>query len=498
MSDNKNQDVAWAVNLQASLQEKRPAVPDLLMAWARERITGAPRYILELDENHRGANCDCECIGCGGALIAVNAARETYVRRPHFRHSAGSEKHSCLMLSARAALLATLENIGYLDLPSHQRSARITGLSGCFYDAWIDVPPERVHIAAYSFSDEAAAIVTLDDGRELRVVLMGGAVGGTEGTPHAMIEILVDDPALASMSPEELRHRMRLLVSDAHWCGHWQDNDLLDTAMNQARAQAADAVDLDDGTTGLPDIATPQDIRETLLHRMAKEILERERRLMVPEMTVTENAPHWPREPITRKCRDAQALNLSSVALEQRMSRIIPDVTAATLAVPGWPAETLLIEITVTNGVDDARLARIREADLPTLEIDLSRLGGKVTKAEFTRLIVEEVAGKRWLHHPVIETERCRLQAELTAVPEARPITAAPDCRHQAEATTAGPARLRTPARLKRAPDTSTRGGRSSTQRYPASEDLWLKGEALEQWKRENPEAAANWFPKKD
>jgi hypothetical protein len=165
--------------------------------------------------------------------------------------------------------------------------------------------------------------------------------------------------------------------------------------MDQARARAAGALDLVDGEAGLPDAATPLEIRETLLHRKAKAILEREKRLMVPQMTVTERSPQWPRETITRVCRDAQALELTSVALEQRTSRIIPDVTAATLPAPGWPAETLLIEITVTNGVDFARLARIRDANLPTLEIDLSRLGGKVTEAEFTRLILEEVAGKR-------------------------------------------------------------------------------------------------------
>lgn len=482
MSYNKNQDVpgeAWAVEMQAHLPEKRSAEADLLMAWARERKTGAPRYILELDENHRGAHCDCECVSCGGALIAVNAARETYLRRPHFRHTTGTEKNSCLVLAARAALLATLESTGYLDLPSRRRTARITGLSGSFYDAWLDAPAERVHIASCSFSDEAAAIVTLDDDRELRVVLVGGHAGGTDDAPHAAIEVLVDDPTLAAMSPEELRHRTRLLVSTAHWCAHWQDKVLLDAAMDQARARATDAFDLVDGETGLPDAVTPQEIRETLLHRKAKEILEREMRLMVPQMILTERSPHWPRKTITCKVRDAQALELMSVALEQRTGRIIPDVTAATEPAPGWPAETLLIEITVTNGMDAARLARIYEADLPTLEIDLSRLGGKVAMAEFTRLIIEEVAGKRWLHHPAIEAERVRLHAEWTAVEAAHPSP---------------------PPRRERTPGSATGGGRYPSQRYaePMKTDFWLKGEALERWKRENPESAAIWFPEKD
>ena len=41
-----------------------------------------------------------------------------------------------------------------------------------------------------------------------------------------------------------------------------------------------------------------------------------------------------------------------------------------------WP-HTLLIEVTVTHGIDDAKLERIRALDLPTLEIDLRQLGGQ-------------------------------------------------------------------------------------------------------------------------
>ncbi|WP_429481846.1 hypothetical protein [Paraburkholderia youngii] len=412
----------------------------------------------------------------------MNAARETYVRRPHFRHSAGTEKRSCLVLAARAAVLATLQSTGYLDLPRRSRAARVTGLSGNFHDAWVEAPPERVHIASCRFFDEAAAIVTLDDGRDLRVTLIGSHDGGTDGTAHAAIEVRVDDPALAAMSPQELRERTRLLVSEAHWCGHWQDSALLDAAMQQARARAADAFDLVDGETGLPEDATPQEIRETLLHRKAKEILEREKCLMVPPLGVTEPAPQWPHKPNTRQVRAARKLELHAVSLERRTGRIIPDVTATTLPAPGWPAESLLVEITVTNGITDERRARIREVNLPALEIDLSRLGGKVTEGEFARLIVEEMAGKRWLHHPAIEAERSRLRAQWAASGTAH--TAPRSATHLPERSAGG----------------SHGDGRYPSQRYvePKKTDFWLKGDALERWKREHPEAAANWFSKKD
>lgn len=50
---------------------------------------------------------------------------------------------------------------------------------------------------------------------------------------------------------------------------------------------------------------------------------------------------------------------------------------------------------------------------MPALEIDISRMGGVVTESEFARLIVDEVAGKRWLFHPLLARENSLLEAEL-------------------------------------------------------------------------------------
>lgn len=474
----KSRRTDWSVDGQAGLRN-RSAMSELVMAWARDRGTGEPRYILELEEHQRGAQCNCECVSCGGSLIAVNAARDTFRRRPHFRHVDGTEKHSCLVLAARTALLATLGSTGYLDLPSRRRTARVAGISGEFHDAWFDAPAERVHIASCVFSDEADVIVTLEDGRELQAILVGRHGDVADNRPHAVIEILVDDPALAAMSPEELRQRTRLLVGKARWCGHWQDSVLDEMAVAAAREHAVLAFDFAEDTKGLAG-ATPQQARETLLHRKAKEILEREKRIMVPEMTLTERVQRViGNKTVTRKVRESRMMELRSVALELRTGHIIPDVTATTLPQPGWPAETLLVEITVWSGIDVSRRMRIWEEGLPTIEIDLSRLGGKVTEEELTRLIVDELVCKRWVYHPAIEAEREKFNAELAAAEEAtRPTRQAPPEQH----------------RPPRYPDNS-RSARNSSPRYvERTRDLWLKGEDLERWKRENPESAAMWF----
>lgn len=81
-----------------------------------------------------------------------------------------------------------------------------------------------------------------------------------------------------------------------------------------------------------------------------------------------------------------------------------------------WPA-TLLIEVTVTHGIDAEKLARIRELDLPTLEIDIGSLGGEVTLESLRDLVVHQAVGKRWVHHPVLRSKRKLLEMEINEHP---------------------------------------------------------------------------------
>jgi hypothetical protein len=78
---------------------------------------------------------------------------------------------------------------------------------------------------------------------------------------------------------------------------------------------------------------------------------------------------------------------------------------------------TLLIEVTVTHHIDDEKLRRIRELDVPTLEIDLSTLGGRVTLDGLRELVVKQTVGKRWVHHPNLCAKRRQLEAEIDEHP---------------------------------------------------------------------------------
>lgn len=88
---------------------------------------------------------------------------------------------------------------------------------------------------------------------------------------------------------------------------------------------------------------------------------------------------------------------LMDVAVEKRFGRLIPDVMAKTTKEHG---QILLIEITVTNAVDRERLEKIRANNVPTIEIDLSRVGGLMSRAELKKFVISDVECKRWLCHP--------------------------------------------------------------------------------------------------
>jgi hypothetical protein len=391
------------------------------MAWARDSQTGEPRYILELDAQHRGAKCGCECQSCGLALTAVNAAKAEFLKRPHFRHPEGAQREECLVLASRAAALRQLQADGWLDLPRRRMSARATGLSGETHEAWVERPPERIRIIDVDFRDRTVAVLALDDGRQLRVELTGTLGAGADlvldgsGHPVPTILLAVDDPSLAGMAPDELRRRLKLLPNGLCWRSHWSDLDLAREAAAVVRNKALFYFDEVPDGLDLPRDLPPALKRQTVLHYEVMKLLAESQRLHVPGW-IAEAESIWPDGRTIRRCFEAESelLALDLVELEQRFGHIVPDITCrAWPAVGGsvlWP---FFIEVTVANQITAERFERIREAGQPTLEVDLSLAGGRVDREGLRRLVVEELSVKRWLFHPEQARRAASLSVEL-------------------------------------------------------------------------------------
>lgn len=378
--------------------EVRLRQQEQVLAWARDSKTQALRYILELGPRENGAACGCSCISCGHPLQAVNAGKAVFQVRPHFRHEPGAETARCHTLSARAALLASLREGDWIALPRLHHAVSVTGLSGTQYQGWIEIEPRRVQLHQVHFVDTTTAEVLLEDGRRLLVAVTGTAETSEVEIGACLvprIEIATDDPQLAAMDSDQLRAMLVPAILAGRWCGHWPEPDLEAAALADAKQAATDALDWAEEDEGYSH-ELPADLRrESLLHREVKAILASAESVMLPGWRVASTASQVNGNQLETVTKKRTLAPLSGARLEKKLGQIIPDVIAQM-----WDGSELLVEVTVTNTITAERLERIRAVGLPTIEIDFSHMAGVLHRDRLRTLVLDEVTGKIWLHHP--------------------------------------------------------------------------------------------------
>ena len=332
----------WQVDTPTAPTRPVPNAATVPLKWGHDSRTGEPRYIHDSEITEGGAKCQCPA--CNFSLTPVLAGQPLR-RNPtaHFRHPKGAQKDDCTLVAARLAAIRHLKEQGFIDLPRRRMSASATGFSGQGYEGWAETGEERISIVSAVLHDHATALLTLPDGRELIVDLTGQRDAGSDGHGRAIVTLSLSDPAIAMMSPEEIRARLRLLP-DIRWCAHWNDQALHAAASAQARQTAHDAMDAwgeaDEALfhRGLPLNLDPsvaqQWRRETLLHSEVKAILEQASQITTPglDVEVTRYAPdefggEW--EDNTLRAQwgaSSETLPLENTQLEQRQGSIVPDV----------------------------------------------------------------------------------------------------------------------------------------------------------------------------
>lgn len=431
--------------------------PDTPIKWAHDSSTYEPRYIHYTEVVERG--CVCVCPACHLTLTPVLPGQPDHIRpTSHFRHPPGSQKDDCTIVSARLAATHHFLDSGFIDLPRRSMSRTAKGFSGENYEVWVEIPAERRAITRAHLLDHATAELVLDDGRILLVDLTGSASQMATGSGQAVVSISISDPSLAMLSPEEIRSRLRILP-DVRWCAHWQDQTLAAKGDGDAAQMARDAFDgwstKDEAdfsehlSTDLDEGTVQRLRRETLLHREVKSILSHAHQIRTPglEITVKRDPPEefigeWDAPTLRMTWMTAdKVLDLSEVTLERRLGRIVPDVIASLGEPPvkgfgvtavstddgdyeesddvqefTW-VSPLLVEVTVTHGIDDVKLRRIQRLNLPTLEIDLRQLGGHITRNALEDLVVHQTLGKRWVHHPVYSIRKYFLNTAIDKHP---------------------------------------------------------------------------------
>lgn len=401
------------IRIHTQSRSPQEALTDLVMAWARDEKTGEPRYIMELGADRRGSRSGCVCPSCLAPLTAVNVAKAEFIRRPHFRHPPGTERQSCSIVAARFALLKEVQSDGWLQLPQLRRKVTALGLSGHTYETWVTAAPQRVRVADIDFQDHTRALLTLDDGRRIQVMLTGSATVSSNDEILASLTLSVEDPLASALPPEELRKRLTLMPDWLCWQSHWEDSALEAQARSLLEGQMADAIDTP--PQGLDLSAVPPELRrETVLHHLAKQILGEARTIRAPAIHHEVSKRVGPGEAVTRAWyKPETTYMLTNVALECRLGRVVPDIVCEARDEDGNVFPRLSIEITVTNPITEERKTRLRQEGDPTLELDLSRTGGRLTRAGFRDMLVREVSFKNWIWHPEAAAALQKLQSQV-------------------------------------------------------------------------------------
>ena len=142
---------------------------------------------------------------------------------------------------------------------------------------------------------------------------------------------------------------------------------------------------------------------ETALHLAAKDILAKRREIVLPAVEIT--FPHSTRRTIIAP---EQRYAIESVDVEQKLGAIIPDVIARIRG------RELLVEITVTHGVDGGKLKKIKELGLSCIEIDLSDVDRDLSRENLEKMVADETTHKRWVHNVRADEKLRKMLSQAT------------------------------------------------------------------------------------
>lgn len=128
---------------------------------------------------------------------------------------------------------------------------------------------------------------------------------------------------------------------------------------------------------------------ESSLHLAAKEILSQSKRLTLPAVYLSFPDLYKKDELLC----PAKEIQIDRVELEQRFEDIVPDVVVYA------DEKQFFIEIYVTHCIDDEKLAKLKKANISTIEIDLSKKKNVTSVKELEVILLGESKEKTWKYN---------------------------------------------------------------------------------------------------
>jgi hypothetical protein len=139
---------------------------------------------------------------------------------------------------------------------------------------------------------------------------------------------------------------------------------------------------------------------ETALHYAAKDILAKQKKIRIPAVTASIGGGYG----ATFDLFKGQYIVFDKVYLEKQLDNIIPDVI---IEING---KKMLIEIAVTHFIDETKKAKIKELNISTLEVNLSKLDRQITLVELENILIDSLENKKWIYNTKQEAFRNQIK----------------------------------------------------------------------------------------
>lgn len=132
---------------------------------------------------------------------------------------------------------------------------------------------------------------------------------------------------------------------------------------------------------------------ETSLHLTAKDILSKADKMIVPDLYLKIPESDKPPQLIFK----SKEIKVDKVELEKKEGSIVPDIVVYS------GKNKLFIEIFVTHKIDGEKLIRIKEENVSTIEIDLSKLDKDVDYETLKEILIKSNKEKKWAYSVLAE-----------------------------------------------------------------------------------------------
>jgi hypothetical protein len=390
------------------------AQKDSPMRWALGP-DGTAMHIFSIPPEKTGIKCECTCPGCQEPLQAVNArlnvpkgtpvwsaSRTGRTMSQFFRHPSGHSRTSCLQKASQLATLTLFRTRGLIEVPAPISRQHFQGVSGKEYVSEMRGRPQNLLVRRSEWLDHQRASLILEDGRKVLVVLESSHLNTSDLDFDGVISVRCDDPEIAGLAVEEIL--ARVVLSDQHtcWVRHWEDGELNAKALEQAKADAIDALDWlsDEAAIDLGDIKLTN---ESLLHLVIKHIIAQAGYIITPDFVQHIPYEHdFMHDEVVRL--PGARHTLQSVRLEHALPGMVPDVYCD--IVENGTTYPLAIEVFVTHSISPQKLNTIKAKNLRCLEVDVARFKehGQLSIEKLRELVLSDPNSKVWKHHPDIES----------------------------------------------------------------------------------------------